>query len=336
MGDPAGIGPEVALKTLASKRANDCARMVVIGYPEPFIRDLQLLDMEITINTIKLPGDMIDSAHVLNLIVPGRKVTLLVNYGIVHEACGSASGACIGLSARLALDGQTDAVVTAPINKESLNLAGYTYPGHTEIYRELTGASDCAMLLTLGSFRIIHVVTHEAIRHVPDLITSERIVRVAVLMHDALLTLGITKPHIAVSGLNPHAGEGGMFGKEEIEHIIPAVKELTIRGIDVTGPLPPDTVFSRAYCGEFDGVVAMYHDQGHIALKLAGFKFGESGRDVGGVNTTLGLPIVRTSVDHGTAFDIAGKGIASPESMIQAVEMAVKLVKGERCVSDSE
>ena len=335
MGDPAGIGPEVVLKTLVSKRANDCAGMVVIGYPEPFVRDSKLLNMGRTINTIESPYDMIDSDQLLNLIVPDRQVTVPLHYGMVHEACGSAAGACIELSAKLTLDGVTDAVVTAPINKESLNLAGYAFPGHTEMYRELTGSPDCAMLLTLDTFKVIHVVTHEAIRHVPDLITTERIVRVAVLMYDALLMLGIVKPHIAVSGLNPHAGEAGMFGREEIEHIIPAVNELRARGIDVTGPLPPDTVFTRAYCGEFDGVVAMYHDQGHIALKLAGFRLGEKGREVGGVNTTLGLPIIRTSVDHGTAFDIAGKGIASSESMIQAVEMAVQLVKGRKGISDA-
>jgi 4-hydroxythreonine-4-phosphate dehydrogenase len=164
---------------------------------------------------------------------------------------------------------------------------------------------------------------------VPDKVKRERIVRTASLLHDALLLIGIGKPRMAVSGLNPHAGEAGMFGREEIEEIAPAVEELRTRGMLVAGPISPDTIFARGYSGEFDGIVAMYHDQGHIALKLAGFRFGGEQREVGGVNTTLGLPIIRTSVDHGTAFDIAGKGIASSLSMIEAVEMAAKMTEGK-------
>jgi len=327
MGDPAGIGPEVVLQTLFSQRAKDSARLMVIGYPGPFVRDAELLSLDIAIREIESPVNIDESKSAVNLLVPDRTITFPLTYGIVDAACGRAAGACIVRSAGLALDGLIDAVVTAPINKESLNLGGYSFPGHTEMYRHLTGAPDIAMLLTLGSLRVIHVVTHEAMRNVPDLIRKERIVRVTELMHDALLRLGIEKPRIAVSGLNPHAGEAGMFGSEETGEIVPAVDELRDRGIDAAGPLPPDTVFARAYGGEFDGVVAMYHDQGHIALKLLGFRLGEHGREVGGVNTTLGLPIIRTSVDHGTAFDIAGRGVASPESMIEAVEMAARLVR---------
>ena len=330
MGDPAGIGPEIILKTLCSKPANETARMIVIGYPEPFVRDIRLLGLDCEIQIIDSPGKFIKKEKTLQLIIPGKSIDVPSSSGILDKWCGQAAALCIELSAQLALNSDIDAVVTAPINKESLNMAGYNYPGHTEFYQWLTGADDTAMMLTLGDFRVIHVVTHTAIRDVPDLVTKGRIVRVASLMHEALVLLGIGRPRLAVSGLNPHAGESGLFGKEEAEEILPAVKELKTLGMNVTGPLPPDTVFARAFGGEFDGVVAMFHDQGHIALKLAGFKFSEGSREIGGVNTTLGLPIIRTSVDHGTAFDIAGKGVASPLSMIEAVEMAAKLAKGMR------
>ncbi|HDY89564.1 MAG TPA: 4-hydroxythreonine-4-phosphate dehydrogenase PdxA [bacterium] len=328
MGDPSGIGPEIILKAIFSKHAKNAARMVVIGYPEPFVRDAGLLNLDIKIRKIDSPHEVTEEENTLHLIVPAKSIDIPLRYGILDKSCGHAAALCIELSAKLAMNGEIDAVVTAPINKESLNMAGYNYPGHTEFYQQLTGAENTAMMLTLGNFRVIHVVTHIPIRDVPDMIKKERIVKVATLMHDVLLRLGIKRPGLAVSGLNPHAGESGLFGKEELEEIIPAVDKLKEADIDVTGPLPPDTVFARAYNGEFDGVVAMFHDQGHIALKLAGFKFAEGSREIGGVNTTLGMPIIRTSVDHGTAFDIAGKGIASHLSMIEAVEMAAKLVRG--------
>ena len=330
MGDPAGIGPEVVLRTIISERACEAARMLVIGFPEVFKRDAALLGLDITVREISSLDDITGDKNTVDLLVPDRTFEPPLLYGAVEKLCGRAAAICIERSAGLALAKEVDAVVTAPINKESLNAAGYEFPGHTEFFQRLTGAEDIAMLLTLGGFRVIHVVTHTAIRDVPGLIRRERIVRVAGLMYEALNLLGIEKPCIAVSGLNPHAGEAGMFGSEELSDIIPAVEELCEEGMNVTGPLPPDTVFSRAYCGEFDGVVAMYHDQGHIALKLAGFRFGEGASEVAGVNTTLGLPIIRTSVDHGTAFDIAGKVLASPLSMIEAVEMAAAIAKGKR------
>lgn len=330
MGDPAGIGPEVILKAYFSYRARKIARMIVIGYPEPFVRERTLLDLDFDIRTIDSPKDAVIAPDVLNILVPGPPIDIPDEYGILDARCGLAAGRSIERAAALALEGAVDAVVTAPINKEALNAAGFAYPGHTEFFQHLTDAPSIGMMLTLGDFRVIHVATHVAIRDVPALIKKERIVTVAALLHDALVLLGIHRPKIAVSGLNPHAGESGLFGMEEIEEIIPAVEELRTRGMDFEGPLPPDTVFARAYCGEYEGVVAMFHDQGHIALKLAGFTFSEQGSEVGGVNTTLGLPIIRTSVDHGTAFDIAGKGVASPLSMIEAVEMAAALAEGKR------
>jgi len=330
MGDPAGIGPEIILKTLFPAQAQFPARVVVIGFPEVFARDARLLNLAIDIRVIDSPKEMDEYKNTLNLIVPSHSLRIPVHYGICDAQCGLVAGRCIERSSELARNGDIDAVVTAPINKESLNLAGYAFPGHTEFYQHLTGAKDTAMMLTLGNFRVVHVVTHTPIRDVPGMVKKERIVRVASLMHETLRLLGMKHPRISVSGLNPHAGESGLFGREEIEEIIPAIDELAGHGMNIIGPLPPDTVFARAYCGEFDGVVAMYHDQGHIALKLAGFRFTGNSREIGGVNVTLGLPIIRTSVDHGTAFDIAGKGIASPLSMIEAVDMATQLVKGKK------
>ena len=327
MGDPSGIGPEVILKTLFSNRAKEAADMVVIGFPKPFDRDAQMLDLDIAIKKIDSPRGIVSGKNILNLIVPDQRFSVPLQYGSIDAQCGKAAALCIELSAKLALSGEIDAVVTAPINKESLNLAGYNYSGHTEFYQSLTGAKDIAMLLSLGGLRVIHVATHTAIRDIPALVKKKRIVRTSQLLFEALKLIGIEKPHIAICGLNPHAGESGMFGREEIEEIIPAVEDLKAAGIDVIGPISPDTVFARGMSGEFDGIVAMFHDQGHIALKIAGFKLGEGNRQVEGVNTTLGLPIIRTSVDHGTAFDIAGKGIASPLSLIDAVELAALMAK---------
>ncbi|MFC1490415.1 4-hydroxythreonine-4-phosphate dehydrogenase PdxA [Candidatus Latescibacterota bacterium] len=330
MGDPSGVGPEIILKTLLSERARAAAIMVVAGYPEPFARDAALLNLDIKIKEITSLDEVTEDENTLYLMIPPRNIDIPLGYGILDKKCGLAAASAIELSAEHAIANNVDAVVTAPINKESLNMAGYDYPGHTEFYQHLSGAPYIGMMLTLGDFRVIHVVTHTAIREVPDLVKKERIMRVATLMNDALKLLGIENPKLAVSGLNPHAGESGLFGKEEIEEIIPAVEELCSAGVNAIGPLPPDTVFARAYSGEFDGVVAMFHDQGHIALKLAGFKYDGDSCEICGVNTTLGMPIIRTSVDHGTAFDIAGNGVASSLSMIEAVEMASKLAIGKR------
>ncbi|MFC1538101.1 4-hydroxythreonine-4-phosphate dehydrogenase PdxA [Candidatus Latescibacterota bacterium] len=330
MGDPSGIGPEIIVKTVLSERARDSAVMVVAGYPEPFVRDTELLKVDLKVKEITSTDEITEDKNILQIFIPSRSIEIPLEYGILDKNCGLSAAASIELSAELALAHEVDAVVTAPINKESLNLAGYAFPGHTEFYQHLSGAEDIGMMLTLGDFRVIHAVTHTAIRDVPDLVKKERIVRVATLMNDALRLLGIENPKLAVSGLNPHAGESGLFGREEIEEIAPAVEELNAGGINAAGPFPPDTVFAKAFCGEFDGVVAMFHDQGHIALKLAGFKFGRDACEIAGVNTTLGMQIIRTSVDHGTAFDIAGKGVASSLSIIEAVEMAAMLAKGKQ------
>jgi 4-hydroxythreonine-4-phosphate dehydrogenase len=246
---------------------------------------------------------------------------------------GRLAFAAIERAVRLALDGAIDAIVTAPINKEALNAAGHAYAGHTEILAELTGSKGSCMLLAHDKLMVSHVTTHVALAEVPRRITPERLRRVFALTHQALLDLGIARPRIGVCALNPHAGEGGLFGREDQDVITPVIEEFRAKGMAFEGPVPGDTVFVKALGRQFDAVVAMYHDQGHVAVKTLGFAMDpETGRmsALSGVNVTLGLPIIRTSVDHGTAFDIAGQGIANPQSMLEAIAFAERLVKARR------
>jgi 4-hydroxythreonine-4-phosphate dehydrogenase len=238
----------------------------------------------------------------------------------------------------LAMSGEIDATVTGPINKKSINEAGHHFAGHTEIYAEFTGTRKYAMLLVEDNLKVIHVSTHVSLRQACDLVKKERILEVVDLLHNGLISLGETNLKIGIAGLNPHAGDSGLFGTEDDEEILPAVEEAKRRGYDVDGPVPPDTLFAKAATGAYGGVVAMYHDQGHIPFKLSGFKWdAEKQRmdSVKGVNITMGLPIIRTSVDHGTAFEIAGKGIASPDAMVLAIESAVQLSKYRKQAADS-
>ncbi|MDQ2802458.1 MAG: 4-hydroxythreonine-4-phosphate dehydrogenase PdxA, partial [Pseudomonadota bacterium] len=226
--------------------------------------------------------------------------------------------------------GRIDAIVTAPLNKEALNLAGYHYAGHTDMLATLTGAPHSVMLLAHGDMRVGHVTTHVALADVPRLITPERLQRTIELTERAVRDLGIERPRIAVAALNPHAGEGGLFGRQDIEVTTPLVAACAARGMDVAGPVPGDTVFVKLRARQFDAVVAMYHDQGHIPVKLLGFDVDPATgawRALSGVNITLGLPLIRTSVDHGTAFDIAGTGVASEESLIEAIDYALRLAR---------
>jgi 4-hydroxythreonine-4-phosphate dehydrogenase len=226
------------------------------------------------------------------------------------------------------MDGVIAAIATAPISKEALNLAGYAYSGHTDMLAALTGSPDSCMMLAHGSLRVSHVSTHVALAKVPELVTAPRLKRVIDLTIDALARFDIDQPRIGVAALNPHAGEGGLFGAEDAEIIAPTVQSYRDRGCDVSGPISGDTIFVRAAAGEFDAVIAMFHDQGHIPVKLLGFQVDPVARKwvaLSGVNVTLGLPFVRTSVDHGTAFDIAGKGVASPQSMVEAIDYALTM-----------
>ncbi len=319
MGDPAGIGPEVILKTLAQPEVYELCRPVVIGDLGVMERDNQLLRQGLFVNRT----DSVERAKFKFgevEVVQATTVDLAgLQYGKVDARAGRAAVEAVFKAIELAQAGQIDAIATAPLNKEAMQKAGYKYPGHTEILAEKTGAKDYSLMLVAGQLRVIHVTTHVAMRWALGLIEKDRVLRYVRLADRTMKSLGIARPRIAIAGLNCHAGEHGLFGDEEIEQIEPAVKIAQNEGINASGPWPPDTIFYRASKGEFDVVVAMYHDQGHIAVKMLGFE--------AGVNVTAGLPIIRTSVDHGTAFDIAGRGIADAGSMVAAIRLAVEMAE---------
>jgi 4-hydroxythreonine-4-phosphate dehydrogenase len=227
----------------------------------------------------------------------------------------------------LAMGGEVDAIATAPLNKEAMRAAGFPYDGHTELLAVKTGTKVYTMMLASGDFRVFHVSTHVSLRGAIERAKKARVLQVIELAYREIQYLGVTEPRLAVAGLNPHAGEHGLFGDEEIHEIGPAVEEARARGWNVIGPISPDTVFARAKGGDFDGVVAMYHDQGHIPFKMTEFELG--------VNVTVGLPIIRTSVDHGTAYDIAGRGVADPKNMVQAVRLAADMARRRRAAAPS-
>ncbi|MBN1867916.1 4-hydroxythreonine-4-phosphate dehydrogenase PdxA [Candidatus Sumerlaeota bacterium] len=337
VGDPAGIGPEIAAKALAEPDLYDCARPLVVS-------DLGVMREAIRFSNLSLDVRAVDDASIddpsAGKYEPGvldvldmRNVDLAaLEYGTIAAESGRAAFECVRKVIELALAGKVHATVTGPIHKESINLAGFHYAGHTEIYADLTGTKDYTMMLADGPFRVVHVSTHCALREACDRVKKERVLKVIELGCDALKKLGIAGPRIAVAGLNPHCGEGGLFGREDVEEIRPAVEEARARGIEVEGPLPGDTVFCKMKGGQYDMVVAMYHDQGHIPAKLAGFEYrsdSDAWTAMSGVNVTLGLPIVRTSVDHGVAFDRAGQGRSNPQSMIQAIRLAAQLARTE-------
>ncbi len=329
MGDPAGVGPEIVLKVLRDLAAREAAGefdLVVIGTASCMADSARRLGMEVTFTDqpARWPEvEVIEAASTAATIAPGA----------LSAEAGRLAFAAIERAIQLAMDGDIDAIVTAPINKAALNQAGYAYAGHTEILAELTHSRDSCMLLAHGSLKVTHVSTHVALADVPKRVTPERLRRVFTLTHEALLDLGIAKPRIGVCALNPHAGEGGLFGREDVDIVAPAIAAFRAQGKAIEGPVPGDTVYVKALAGQFDAVVAMYHDQGHVAVKTLGFAMdSETGlmSSLSGVNVTLGLPIIRTSVDHGTAFDIAGKGIANAASMVEAIEFAAQMVTARK------
>lgn len=315
MGDPGGIGPEVVVKALHSAEVRDICLPVVVGDSSVISDTVKLLKLPLKVRTI---GNLKEAKHIKGTIdildVPGTfRFTKT-------EPTAEGGRACVNYikkAVELALNKHVDGIVTAPIAKEALKMAGCRWPGHTEMLADLTGTKEYAMMLVGGPLRVILVTIHTALKNVPELITKQKIVKTIRLAKKASGMLGIKKPGIAVAGLNPHAGEAGMFGDEEIKKITPAIKMAAQEGIFVSGPYPPDTVFYKAYKGEVDIIVCMYHDQGLIPLKMIAFDKG--------VNVTVGLPFVRTSPDHGTAYDIAWKGTADPSSMIEAIKLAVRL-----------
>ncbi|MEO1245703.1 MAG: 4-hydroxythreonine-4-phosphate dehydrogenase PdxA [Pseudomonadota bacterium] len=332
MGDPASIGPEVVVKAIACPEVSDTCRPIVVGDAWVLQRALDLTGCGLSLRSIKGVADAVFEHGVLNVVDLGNVDQDNFQHGAISAMCGQAGFDYVRKVIDLAMRGEIDGTVTGPINKEALNLAGHKFGGHTEIYARYTNSSKYAMLLVEDNLRVIHVSTHVSLREALDRVKKPRIVEAIQLIGEACRKIGIAEPRLAVAGLNPHAGDGGLFGDEEEKEILPAIMEAREQGYDVDGPVPSDTLFPKAIGGAYDGCVAMYHDQGHIPFKIVGFSWdGEARRmsSVRGVNITLGLPIIRTSVDHGTAMEIAGRNIASPDAMVLAIAYAVMLHKAE-------
>jgi 4-hydroxythreonine-4-phosphate dehydrogenase len=331
MGDPGGIGPEICAKALNDPDIYRICRPLVVGDGEVMADAVRFCRLPVSIHRCDQPEAGLYVFGTIDVLDLKNLAAGCLRHKQVTAEQGRAAFEYVTKVIELALAGRIDATVTAPINKAAINAAGYHYAGHTEIYAQFTGTRDYTMMLADGNFRVAHVSTHVALRQACDLVRKARIGKVIELAHRTLLQLGIADPRLAVAGLNPHCGEGGLFGTEDDQEIAPAVVEARAAGINAEGPLPADTVFSKMLGGAYDLVVVMYHDQGHIPTKLLGFKYDDKTDTWGslaGVNVTLGLPIVRTSVDHGTAFDKAGEGRANPQSMIEAIRLAARLAGG--------
>ncbi|MGE0798257.1 MAG: 4-hydroxythreonine-4-phosphate dehydrogenase PdxA [Lautropia sp.] len=324
LGDPAGIGPEIILKAGLRLRGRPGPELIVVAPRACLADNADRLGGEVA--AAWAGGPAARGFAIEELPPPAAPIPL----GTVSAEAGSVAYASIVRAVEMVQAGAADAIVTAPISKEAINLAGHPFSGHTEVLAHLTRTASPVMMLAHGNMRVSHVSTHVALSDVPALVTPERLRRVILLTHDALLRLGIERPRIAVAALNPHAGEGGMLGKEDVEIVRPLVQQLAAEGIPVGGPEAGDTIFVKLSAGQYDAVVAMYHDQGHIPIKLLGFRVDPKTGvwdSLSGVNITLGLPVLRTSVDHGTAFDIAGRSIASEQSLVEAIEYADALVR---------
>jgi len=329
MGDPAGVGPEITAKALAMPEVGAACRAVVIGDRSVMEATLGILRSAQRLHPVSAIGECRFEPGTIECLDLANVDAAALPRAQVSAEAGRAAYAYIERAVRLCQSGDIDGMVTAPVNKEALAAAGVQHSGHTEILAKLSDTKDFAMLLMGRELKVIHVTTHVALRRVPDLCTQDRVLRVIRLAQQTMNGLGVARPRIAVCGLNPHAGEDGLFGEEEKTQITPAVEVARREGLDAHGPLPADTLFSRARGGEFDIVVAMYHDQGHVPVKTLGFTYDDTrGQWTGlsGVNVTVGLPFLRVSVDHGTAFDRAWKGIANPESMLEAIDVAVRML----------
>ncbi|KGQ58547.1 4-hydroxythreonine-4-phosphate dehydrogenase PdxA [Gallibacterium anatis] len=319
MGDAAGIGAEIIVKSLADKHLYEIAQPIVIGDKKMMQRALDLLQSPLKINVVTNLDNLNAKYGTIDL-VDLDNVPADLPYSQVDPRAGKAAYEYVEKAVQYAMANKIQAVVTAPLNKEALHAGGKMFPGHTEILAQLSGTKDYSMMLVSEKLRVIHVTTHVQLRKACDLVKKERVLTVIKLADENAKMLGFKQPRVAVAGLNPHSGENGMFGDEDSKEIVPAVEAAKQLGINASGPIPPDTVFHRAAnLNEFDIVVVMYHDQGHIPIKLLGFDTG--------VNVTVGLPFIRTSVDHGTAFPIAGKGIADSKSMTESLYLAAQMAQ---------
>lgn len=334
MGDPAGCGPEITVKALMQKEIYDECNPLVVGDIKMFEDSIRILGVgdKFKLNKIsnvseaKFEFGTIDVYH-LELVDMDK-----FEYGKVSAMCGDAAFQCVKKVIEMALAGEVDATITNALNKEAINLAGHHYSGHTEIYAEMTNTDKYTMMLAHEDLRVVHVSTHVSLREACDRAKKERVYDVIKIANDACKSLGIKNPKVGVAGLNPHCGEGGLFGREEIEEITPAIEQAKAEGINVDGPVPPDSIFSKARGGWYDIVVAMYHDQGHIPLKVVGFVYDKDAKKwgaVSGVNITLGLPIIRSSVDHGTAFGHAGQGVQNEISLVNAIQYGIALANNK-------
>lgn len=332
MGDPASIGPEITAKALADPAVYKRCNPLVVGDVPVMEEALNITGIsgKIKIHGIKRVEEALFQYGTIDVYDIGAVDMKKLKRGEVSVMAGNAAFQYVKKVIELAMERQIDATVTNALNKEAMNLAGHHFSGHTEIYAEYTGTRKYTMMLAHENLRVVHVSTHVSLREACDRVKKDRILEVIRIADQACRQLGITRPKIGVAGLNPHSGENGMFGREEIEEITPAIEEAKAEGILADGPVPPDTVFSKARGGWYDIVVAMYHDQGHIPLKVVGFVYNHEEKKwdaVAGVNVTLGLPIIRASVDHGTAFDQAGTGLASELSLVNAVDYAVRIAE---------
>ncbi len=322
LGDPAGIGPEIILKALSHAEVHRRARLFVVGDRRILARAVPWVDPSLKepldVQAVASPDEGVYCPGTLVLLDMQNADPAMCPLGQVSAAAGRAAVDYVERTCDLAMSGAVQAMVTAPLNKDAIHRAGFDYAGHTELLKARTGAERVSMLLVSPKLRVVHVSTHVSLAEAVRRITQARVAEVLDLAHRACRALGVVEPRIGVAGLNPHAGERGLFGDEEQREILPAVRSARARGLDVSDPQPPDTVFLRAVNGAYDIVVAMYHDQGHIPMKLLAFDEG--------VNVSVGLPIIRTSVDHGTAFDIAGTGVARETSLLAAIDVALQMV----------
>ncbi|HHT87572.1 MAG TPA: 4-hydroxythreonine-4-phosphate dehydrogenase PdxA [Clostridiales bacterium] len=316
IGDPAGIGPEIVVKSIANKDVFQAARCIIIGDKKIIEDAIAFTKISLKINVVKKPDEGVYEENVLNLIDLDNVIMNEFKIGKVSGMCGKAAYEYIEKSIELANLREVDAVATTPINKEALKAGNINYIGHTEIFGALTGTKDPLTMFEVRGMRVFFLTRHVSLRKACDMVTKDRIKDYVIRCKDVLKTLGVSDGTMAIAGLNPHSGEHGLFGDEEVNHVTPAVEELRKEGYDVVGPIGADSVFHMALQGRFNSVLSLYHDQGHIATKTLDFEKT--------IAITGGMPILRTSVDHGTAMDIAGKGIASEVSMIEAILIAAK------------
>lgn len=314
MGDPAGIGPEITVKSFLNSEVLEAANSIVVGDKKIIDMALEITGTDLQVNVIKEVEEADFSSNVINLIDLNNVDTETFKFGEVQKQCGKAAFEYIEHAIKLSMDGKVDAMATTPINKESLKAAEVPFIGHTEMLEELTNSHDPLTMFQVRSLRIFFLTRHLSVKAAIDQMTAERVHDYIKRSYDALIKLGVKEPKLAVAGLNPHSGEGGLFGNEEIDEITPGIKRAREDGYEVAGPVPADSVFFQALNGRYDAVISLYHDQGHIAAKMTDFHKT--------ISITNGLPFLRSSVDHGTAFDIAGKNIASSESMEECIKLA--------------